>query len=157
MPHQDNRVPARRKRHSRMTRDERFTDAQKRIAGRLDRLVAAIEHEHPATACLPLPAIELPSSADQLVQLIDLVCDNLFTEHGHRAQRWIDARTRCPHISAERVITVNEMVYWGYQLLCGARHHLDDDPLRDLDWSIECFDRRVPASSTDRDPGMGRA
>lgn len=157
MPPQEERAPARHKRHSRMTRDERFADARKRLADHLDRLVAAIEHEHPATGCLPVPTVTFPSSADQLTQLVNVVCDNLFTEHGHRAQRWIDARSQCPHISAEAVLAVNEMVYRGYQLLCAARHHLDDEPLRDLDWAIECFDRRVSALSPGDNPEMGRA
>ena len=156
MSHRDERVPVRSQRHHLMTRDERFVDAQERLTARRDRLVAIIEHEHPATGCLPLPVVELPSAADHLTELIDDVHDNLFTEHGNRAQRWIDARTRCPHLSAERVITVNELVYRWYQLLCAARHHLDGDPLLDLGWIAECFDRWVPAASADDDPGTDR-
>lgn len=131
--------------HHRLSRDQRFTEALASLTSRLDRLRAAINREHPVQDCLPLPALDLPAGPDALAQLCKDVCDNLFTEQGHRTQRWIDARTGCPHLPEDGVIAIRKMVDQWYGLLNGARHHLDDQPLYDLDWSEEIFDRWVPA------------
>lgn len=153
MPHSDDLGPAKRVPHRRMSREQRLADARERLAGRLDRLRAAIDREHPVQDCLPLPTLDLPAEPGDLDQLIDEVRDNLFTEQGHRAQRWIDARAQCSHLAEEQVNAVHEMVFKWYHLLNAARHHLDDRPLYDLDWAEETFDRWIPASSPNPNPG----
>lgn len=151
MPHSDDTGSAKRVPHHRLTREQRFADVRDRLTGRLDRLRAAIDREHPIRDCLPLPTLELPANPDGLDRMAKDVDDNLFNEDGNRAQRWIDARAQCSHLAEERVNAVFEMVYTWYRLLGVARDHLEARPLYDLDMAEENFDRWIPASSPDTD------
>lgn len=141
--------------HHRLSRDQRFTAALASLTSRLDRLRAAINREHPVQDCLPLPALELPAGPDALDQLCTDIADNLFADNGDRAQRWIDARGQCPHVSDTKVNEIFEMVYQWYGLLSAARHHLDDQPLKDLGLSEEIFDRWIPAPTHSNDDENG--
>lgn len=156
MPRRDaQRVP-----HHRLSCDQRFAEALASLTIRLDRLRAAINREHPAQDCLPLPALELPAGPDALAQLCKDVADNLFADNGDRAQRWIDARGRCPHLPDTKVNEIFTTIEHWYGLLNAARYHLDDQPLKDLDLSGEIFDRWIPAPthrSDDEDGGRERA
>lgn len=110
----------------RFTGEGYFAEAAPSLVPRLVAVREAIGRVHPVAGCLPLPTLEVPATLADLNPALQALAGELFCPRGHRAQAWIDARSRCPHLSAGGVVDVYEMVYRWYQLLASLSGAIDD-------------------------------
>ncbi|HET6286494.1 MAG TPA: hypothetical protein VFG15_07055 [Amycolatopsis sp.] len=126
----------------------RVQEALKALAGSRDRALAMVRRVHIIPGCLPVPRISVPASRDDFDVEYQAVYQNLFTEHGHRAPRWVAARDSCAHLPANTVLAIYEVLYHWYQLLNAALRHIDGNTKEspyDLRWCAERLDAAIAA------------
>jgi hypothetical protein len=126
------------------SKTERFDLAASTLGDRMSSLKELLKAIHPTEGCLPMPSIEVPTTPAELGMYVMTVYENLFRSNGSRAQRWIDARATCSHITEECVLDVNEVCYRWYQLICAA--HVESGPeyaTFHFRWFVDCYDRAV--------------
>ncbi|UUV32201.1 hypothetical protein NQK81_01765 [Amycolatopsis roodepoortensis] len=112
------------------------------------RLLAMVRRAHIIPGCLPVPRIRVPADRDEFNVETHAVYQNLFSEHGYRAPRWVTARDSCTHLPADTILAIYEALYRWYQFLNAALRHIDgrtkESPY-DLQWCSEGLDAAIDA------------
>jgi hypothetical protein len=126
----------------------RMNEAQAALTDSQARLLALIRSVHPAPGCLPVPQLRVPTTLEAFDDDRAALADNLFTERGHNAPRWLAARSACPHLPADTVTAIFDLIYNWYQYLSVASIHIVDgckgSPYN-LVWAVKRLDRAMTA------------
>ncbi|MFF3665414.1 hypothetical protein [Microtetraspora malaysiensis] len=110
-----------------LTEQQRFDRVLPHLTRARDQTAAALAAAHPAPGCLPIPALELPTSPADVHAACKAVFANLWTPSGNsRHPAWITARTGCAHMSEDQVLNAFDVVADWYSLLGGAHYYVNN-------------------------------
>lgn len=79
--------------------------------------------DHPATGCLPLPSLHMPTTAGDIIAHATQIDANLWNDQRGKHKAWTAAAESCPHLPPGGVHAVWQILAaWRSMLLAAAAH-----------------------------------